>query len=62
MRIVRGTKKLAVALLKDESGASLLEYTVLIGIITVGALTAIGNVGTWISGQWSSLHTTLTTK
>jgi len=40
---------------KDEDGASLVEYTVLLGLLLVAVIAVIGSVGTWISGQWSSL-------
>jgi pilus assembly protein Flp/PilA len=59
MRIVERTKDLAIRLWKDESGASLLEYSVLIGLITVAAIGTISNVGTWVSGKWNTLYTTL---
>ena len=44
---------------KDEDGATLLEYTVLLVIILGGALTFIIAAGGWVSGEWSSLMTAL---
>lgn len=44
---------------RDESGAALIEYSVLIGLITVAAILAITNVGNWVSTQWTSLDTAL---
>jgi pilus assembly protein Flp/PilA len=41
--------------LKDEDGAALLEYTVLLGILLVAVISTIGMVGTWINGKWVSL-------
>ena len=41
----------------DVSGASLVEYSLLIGLITVAAVVAIGAVGVWVSGQWTALRT-----
>jgi pilus assembly protein Flp/PilA len=43
----------------DDSGAALIEYTVLLGIILVAVITTIGLVGTWISGRWTALHSAL---
>jgi pilus assembly protein Flp/PilA len=43
----------------DESGAAFIEYTVLLGILLVGALVTIGAVGTWAGGQWTALDTAL---
>jgi pilus assembly protein Flp/PilA len=40
---------------RDERGASLLEYTILIGIITVAVIGSISTVGTWVSGKWTTL-------
>jgi pilus assembly protein Flp/PilA len=41
--------------LKDDDGAALLEYTVLLGILLVAVITTIGTVGTWINGKWLAL-------
>jgi pilus assembly protein Flp/PilA len=60
MRIVRGTKKVIVDLLKDESGASLLEYSILIGLITAGVVATISSVGGWVGDQWEALEGALT--
>ncbi len=54
MRIIERSKDVAIKLWKDESGASLLEYSVLIGLITVAAI-AIDrhdrHVGVGLSGH-----------
>lgn len=47
---------------RDERGASLLEYTVLIGIITVGVIASVSSVGGWVSGKWTTLNGNLTGK
>ncbi len=52
-------KDVAVRLWKDERGASLLEYSILIGLITVGVVATVTNVGNWISGRWTALYTAL---
>ena len=49
-------------LAKDEDGAALLEYTVLLGILLVAVIATITLVGTWISGQWTALHSALPSK
>ena len=41
---------------KDEEGASLVEYTVLLGILMVAVIATIGLVGTWINGKWTALQ------
>ena len=40
----------------DERGASLLEYSILIGLITVVAIVTISDVGTWVGEQWTALE------
>lgn len=42
---------------KDESGASLVEYSLLIGLITVAVVGAVVGIGTWANTQWDSLCT-----
>lgn len=48
------------ALRKDESGVTMIEYTILLGIITVAVIVTIGLVGTWVSEQWVDLEAALT--
>ncbi|MEP9388008.1 Flp family type IVb pilin [Mesorhizobium sp. KR9-304] len=40
----------------DEDGAAMIEYTVLLGIITAAVIATIILVGIWVSGQWVSLE------
>ena len=44
---------------KDEDGAALIEYTVLLGILLIAVIAIIGTVGTWIHGQWTALNASL---
>jgi pilus assembly protein Flp/PilA len=44
---------------RDEEGAALIEYTVLLGILLVAVIATIGLVGTWISNQWTALDKAL---
>lgn len=39
----------------DENGAAMVEYTVLIGIITASVILLIIGVGAWVNGQWQAL-------
>ena len=43
----------------DENGAAMVEYTVLLGIITVAVIATVVLVGTWVSGRWTLLNTNL---
>ena len=43
----------------DENGAAMVEYTVLLGIITVAVIATVALVGAWVSGKWVALNSTL---
>jgi pilus assembly protein Flp/PilA len=43
----------------DEDGASLIEYTVLLGILLVAVIVTIGAVGNWINNEWTALNSNL---
>ena len=45
---------------RDEDGAALIEYTVLLGIMVVAVIATIIAVGTWINGKWTLLNAQLT--
>lgn len=49
----------AKSLVKDEEGAALIEYTVLLGILLVAVIATIVLVGGWISTKWTALNTVL---
>ena len=40
---------------KEQEGATMIEYSILIGIITVVAIAFISQMGTWVALQWSTL-------
>jgi pilus assembly protein Flp/PilA len=44
---------------RDEEGAALVEYTVLLGIMLVAVVTTIGLVGGWVNTKWTALWTAL---
>jgi pilus assembly protein Flp/PilA len=46
-------------LARDEEGAALVEYTVLLGIMLVAVITTIGLVGGWMTTKWTALWTAL---
>ena len=58
--MLRCIKRTAVRLWSDKSGASLLEYSVLVGLIVAGVVLTITAVGTWIGGRWTTLSSVLT--
>jgi pilus assembly protein Flp/PilA len=44
---------------REESGQDLIEYGLLVGIITAGAVTAINAIGPKVSTYYSTLNTRL---
>ena len=44
---------------KDEEGASLIEYTVLLAILLIAVIGIITAVGVWINGKWAALNSAL---
>jgi pilus assembly protein Flp/PilA len=53
------TWNLIQKLQRDEDGAALIEYTVLLGILVVAVVATIVAVGGWVNGQWTSLNTAI---
>jgi pilus assembly protein Flp/PilA len=51
--------KLIKKLKSDEEGASLVEYTVLLGILLIAVITIIIAVGKWINKTWSTLNSSI---
>jgi pilus assembly protein Flp/PilA len=54
---MREAIKVMKSFAKDEDGAALIEYTVLLGVLVVAVIATIGLVGNWVKGQWTSLCT-----
>ena len=49
-------KQLIGRLVREESGQDLIEYGLLIGIITAGAITFIGPIGSKVNSYFSNLN------
>ena len=52
-------KNMVAIFLRDERGASFLEYTFLLTIILSGVILLTRAVGSWANGQWSALNSAL---
>lgn len=46
-------------ILRDERGAALLEYTVLLSVILAGAISAMILVGPWAEQRWNGFEDAL---
>ncbi|MEW6641877.1 MAG: Flp family type IVb pilin [Pseudomonadota bacterium] len=56
---MRKTWSLVRKLGRDEDGAALIEYTVLLGIMLVAVIASIIFVGGWVQGRWTALSAAL---
>jgi pilus assembly protein Flp/PilA len=56
---MRKIVELAKRFRREEDGAAMVEYTVLLGILTVAVIATIILVGTWVSGKWVALEAAL---
>jgi pilus assembly protein Flp/PilA len=45
--------------LRNESGGEVLEYSIVTGLIVMGAISIIGKVGTKVLARWNSLNSSL---
>ena len=52
-------KNLLTRLVRDEEGQDLIEYAILIGLITVGVVAIVASIGTWVLGQFTQLNNDL---
>ncbi|MGX5831681.1 Flp family type IVb pilin [Mesorhizobium sp. 43Arga] len=43
----------------DDTGAAMVEYTILLGMITIAVIATIILVGNWVVGQWTTLQAAL---
>jgi pilus assembly protein Flp/PilA len=49
-------KNLVGRLARNEHGAALIEYTVIIGILIVAVLGLVIAVGNWVNGIWTTVN------
>ena len=59
LTVLNQAKSVLNRLKKDEGGAALIEYTVLLGVLLIAVIAVIVAVGHWISGQWSTLNASI---
>ena len=52
-------KNLVVRFVKEEEGASLVEYGLLVALIALACIVALGATGTSLSGMFNSISTTI---
>ena len=52
-------KNLFARFVREDAGQDLIEYAILIGLITVGLVLTVTEIGTWVKGRFTALHTEL---
>ena len=52
-------KKLVARLLRSNDGQDLIEYGLLVGVITIGAIVAITAIGPTVAGYFNTLNAAL---
>jgi|SRR3981189_2397855 pilus assembly protein Flp/PilA len=58
--VMKGWMQLVKKLYRDERGAALVEYTVLLGVMLVAVIGTIALVGGQLNAKWTALLTALT--
>jgi Flp pilus assembly pilin Flp len=49
-------KSVFVRFVREDAGQDLIEYAILIGLITVGLVAVVAKIGTWTSGKFTTLE------
>lgn len=60
LKATTSARKQLAKIKSDEQGVTMLEYTILIGIITVAVILAVVFAGSWVASQWGALTAALT--
>jgi pilus assembly protein Flp/PilA len=56
---VSGLRKLGARFLKDESGATAIEYAIIAGMLSIAIATAVTAVGTSVNTMFTKVETAL---
>ena len=60
LKLIAKTQVALHAFKTNKSGAALVEYSLLIGLITVAVVATIVLVGGWVATQWTNLNAAVT--
>ena len=52
-------KNLIVRFVREDEGQDLIEYAILIGLITVGLVATVTSIGSWTKGRFDALDSEL---
>ena len=54
---MKKVREIASQFATEEHGAAMIEYTVLLGLVSAVAIGVVVTVGLWVGGQWDALST-----
>lgn len=46
-------------LVRDENGGEVIEYSIVCGLIVLGAISVIGKIGTKVLAKWNSINSSM---
>jgi pilus assembly protein Flp/PilA len=50
---------LTIRFVREDEGAAMIEYSILIGLIAAALVTSVAAVAVWMTGRWAALCTAL---
>ena len=50
---------LTARFVKEDHGAAMIEYSILIGLIAAALVTSVAGVAVWMTGRWAALCTAI---
>jgi pilus assembly protein Flp/PilA len=57
--IMRRISHMMAELVRDESGGEVIEYALILGIVSIAAIVTIGAVGTKVLARWGSVNSSM---
>jgi Flp pilus assembly pilin Flp len=54
-RVIRSLANLAI----DEAGGEVIEYAIVLGLISIAAITVIGTFGAKVLARWNSVNSSM---
>jgi pilus assembly protein Flp/PilA len=52
-------KAMVMRFVRAEDGLETVEYAIIAGLIVVGVIATVVSIGTWVSGKFTTLNTSL---
>jgi Flp pilus assembly pilin Flp len=53
------TNQFLRSLLNDETGGEVIEYAIVLGLISIAAIAVIGSVGVKVLARWNSVNSSM---